>query len=92
MGQIPASSGPLKGLILGGGFHYNSKGTVGGTFDTSQLFVDSFVVFDALVGCQAKVFIRPVDFRLNAKKGAIGSEVTAVPQRRMVSGGERRRG
>lgn len=65
--RYQASSGPAKGLILGGGFHYNSKGTVGGTFDQSQLFVPAFTIFDALVGYDTKVFNRAVEFRLNGK-------------------------
>jgi outer membrane receptor protein involved in Fe transport len=65
--KYQASSGPAKGLILGGGFHHNSAAPVGGTFDQSQLLVPAFTVFDALVGYQAKVFGRPIEFRLNAK-------------------------
>jgi iron complex outermembrane receptor protein len=65
--RYQASKGSLKGLILGGGFHYKSRGTVGGTFDQSQFFVPAFTIFDVLVGYDAKVFDHAVEFRLNGK-------------------------
>ncbi len=65
--RYQAGAGDLKGLILGGGFHYNSAAPVGGTFDQSQLLVPAFTVFDALVGYNTKLFNRPMEFRLNVK-------------------------
>lgn len=65
--RYQSSSGSLKGLILGGGFHYNSAAPVGGTFDQAQLLVPGFTVFDALVGYNTKLFNRPMEVRLNIK-------------------------
>jgi len=65
--RYQASTGPIKGLILGGGLHYQSRASYGGDFNHSQLFIPSYTVFDALVGYDTKVFNHPLQFRINAK-------------------------
>jgi outer membrane receptor protein involved in Fe transport len=51
------ASGPLKGLILGGGFHYNARTIVGGgNFNYSQFYTPSFTVYDAMIGYPFKAF------------------------------------
>ncbi|HEU5080596.1 MAG TPA: TonB-dependent receptor [Opitutaceae bacterium] len=61
------SSGSLAGFFVGGGFHYNSRAALGGSFNNSQVFVPSFMVWDGLVGYQTKLLGHKVEFRVNVK-------------------------
>ncbi len=65
--RYQASSGALKGVILGGGLHYNSRASFGGDFNHSQLYIPAFTVFDALIGYDFKLLDHAVQFRVNAK-------------------------
>jgi len=47
--EVP--SGPLKGLVLGGGWNHSSEMAVaGGNFNYSQFYTEGFTVIDAMVG------------------------------------------
>ena len=50
------SSGPLKGFIVGGGFHHNSRTVIGSGFNNTLMYTPSFVVADAFVGYDFKAF------------------------------------
>lgn len=62
------SSGPLKGVIIGGGVHHNADTIVtGGNFNYSTFYTKGFTVFDALVGYSFPAFGRPIKATLNIK-------------------------
>lgn len=65
--RYQASTGPIKGLIVGGGLRYQSSASYGGDFNRSQLFIPSFTVFDLLVGYDTKLLNHSLQFRINAK-------------------------
>lgn len=65
--RYQASTGPAKGLILGGGLRYQSQASYGGDFNHSQVFIPAFTVIDALVGFDTKLFNHPVQLRINGK-------------------------
>ena len=53
--EVP--SGPLKGLILGGGWNHSSEMAVaGGNFNYSHFYTEGFTVEDAMVGYDFKPF------------------------------------
>ena len=62
------SSGPLKGLVLGGGWHHNSEAIFGGgNFNYINFYTPGFTVYDAMVGYNFKAFGHPVKTQLNVK-------------------------
>lgn len=62
------TSGPLKGLVLGGGFHSNSRTIVaGGNFNYSTFYTPSFTVYDAMVGYNFKAFGHAIKSQLLVK-------------------------
>lgn len=65
--RYQASSGAIKGLILGGGLRYQSEAAYGGDFNRSRLLIPSFTVVDALIGYDAKFFEHRLQFRINVK-------------------------
>ena len=65
--RYQAKSGPLSGLILGGGFRHNAAASAGGNFNNSTMIFPAFTVWDGLVGYNAKIGHRDVQFRLNVK-------------------------
>jgi iron complex outermembrane recepter protein len=88
VGSVWAKYQPLdgswKGFILGGGLRYNSATRIGSDFNANPVPIPSFIVADLLLGYQARLFDRKVDFRLNVKNlfdktyreggGAFGSD------------------
>lgn len=65
--RYQTKSGPLAGVILGGGVRYNASASLGGSFNNSTVIIPAFTVWDGLVGYNAKILKRDVQFRLNVK-------------------------
>jgi len=57
--EVP--SGPLKGLVLGGGFHHSSEMIFGGgNYNYTTLYTEGFTVVDAMIGYNFAVFGHPI--------------------------------